>query len=404
MGGEVSRPPRRSLRRAAVRACLARPACWLVSLLVVLECACASPSEAPESLAEVATTSDPCVDSSCGDGRCDGSELAPWGSVCPQDCRRRFARELQSGPTTYNEYCDQSAVYLSVFGSVPSALRVPVDHTPQLDAAHQTAVFLVAPQEYCPTGAPAVEHVFLEPAADGAEAACRGVATRYPQLTFELLDRADALRIGVKMRFPVALIVRGPDGSTSCVDVPYREVSLCAPGHLEQYRSRGGADLAIRVEHPLAGAYSVWVTRLSYWDGMGRGEVSISIAEGLGVPAEPSQPPPPVTPALEAPAPSALPPSELPPVADVEVPAAEDLTVEAQGQGRGEVEIEATTSPGLLRAEGLIDRCQVLEGDAQRQLGREGLALLEHVGAADRIAADTLRRRLRACAEAHDVP
>jgi hypothetical protein len=371
-------------RRLPLRARCARGAskgsgrAGVIAVVSMVAAACSS--EPPASPA--VTARDLCANIACGDGRCDPAETAPWGSVCPDDCRARYASELDPSLAPFNEYCDLSQEYLRRFGPVEAARRVP--QAPLvLDALHTTSSVVIAPQEFCPGRADPAGYVYLNPQSRPGAPACRGIATRNPQLRFVLRTASAGMTLRLRMHYPVSLVVRGPEGRQACVDDPYIEAPVCSPDHLRQYRSRGApVELSLRFDHPSAGEYAVWVPRLSWWDGMGRGEIDLSITgvEAVASPTLPSQATQGVT---------SVPPRPPAPLPDT---------------ARAPIMVEASRSPVLRQCEQLYDRCSVSEDIAeQRRLGAEGVALLQNVAPADRISADILRIRLRRCAEAEDA-
>ncbi len=353
-----------------------------------------------------------CTTVPCGNGHCDPSEIAPWGSVCPQDCPGQFVGQLEPGLPTENNYGDFSPLYLGVFGRVPDNLRIAPYLDTVLDGARRSAILVVAPQEDVTAASAPVKFVFLDPARGAINSACRGIATQAPQFRFQVRDATSALWIRTRMPFPVALIMRGPDHQESCLDIPYRELGTCDAGHMPQYATRGAlVELSMHVEHPALGLYSLWVTRLSWWDGMGRGDLAVWLGDAASAPpplpstTEPLAAPA-AAPALATTAVRTVPSTFVPATPARPVPI-EDTTQDSTGaappsDSRAGVVIAPVSSRALRDAQDLIDRCRNAEGAQQRQLGSEGLAVLERAGVTGPDA-DTAKRNLRACAEAPDV-
>ncbi len=386
---------------------------WLYGLLVpfvvgALGYVWRSRGEAEEPAGIVAEL---CAAVRCGDGQCSPAEHSPWGSVCPEDCATRFTGTLSAELPPLNDYCDDAAEYRAVNGTVPEGLRVNPASTPVVDRLTVEKSVLVAPQEYCRETPATRRYVYLN--GEGGEPACRGIASEHPTFVFEVGSDVPHLHVDVKMNFPVAMILRAPNGTQSCVDSEYRERSACEAGHAEQYAARGRpVELALDLDAPPPGNYAVWVTRLSWWDGMGRGTVTlrtstppteaaptVAAASADWLPGAPGAPPDTLPPAAvgvaaaaaQAPAPTQ---GNLPPGEHLAVPTGPDTRT---------VTIEPASSPELERAEQLYDRCSITEDASERRrIGQEGLEALRGVGGANRVSADVLRGRLQRCVESLD--
>ncbi len=364
-----------------------------------------------------------CTAVQCGDGRCSPAEHSPWGSVCPQDCAARFTGTLSAELPPLNDYCDDAADYRVANGTVPEGLRVNPASAPVIDRLTVEKSVHVAPQEYCRETPAASRYVFLN--GEGGEPACRGIASEHPTFVFEVGSDVPHLHVDLKMNFPVAMILRAPDGTQSCVDSEYRERSACEAGHAEQYAARGRpVELALDLDAPPPGKYAVWVTRLSWWDGMGRGTVTLRtgdalspsaanaaadtaatiVATPISAPAVDVTPAPPSPDAPAAPIAVGVPVvvAQTPSPADSNLPPGEHAVV-VSGPDTRTVTIEPASSPELRRAEELYDQCTVKEDATERRrLGQQGLDALRRVSGEDRISADVLRGRLQRCVESSD--